>query len=236
MAPPNVKRQIRRFWYGAVLHKTPVHFIHISKTGGTARHVALRDHLITKKYFLEFHHHRIGLKNIPAGEKIILFFRDPVTKFVSAFNTRLRQGRPRNNVPWTAREMLIFEKFHTPNELAMALGSDDLTTRSDAKIAMKHIVHVNSFQADWIEDVDYLNSRLDDILFIGRQESLSADFEKLKKQLGLPSQLLLPKADIDTHRTPEDLDQTLSEEAANNIRKWYHKDDEMLRAILEIKR
>ena len=96
-------------------HRTPVvHFLHISKTGGTAVKHALHDSLALTRCALLLHGHRVKLMDVPDGEKAAFFLRDPVSRFCSGFYSRKRQGRPRFDFPWSPAEELAFGRFSTP--------------------------------------------------------------------------------------------------------------------------
>jgi hypothetical protein len=99
------------------------HFIHIRKTGGTAIKEALKNAAGLDQSTIKLHKHKIRLSDIAAGDKVFLFFflRDPVSRFVSGFNSRLRQGQPRYNSAWNEAEKRAFGFFPTANSLAEAL-------------------------------------------------------------------------------------------------------------------
>lgn len=229
------RRRIRRILQYAKLRKELVHFLHCSKTGGTALRVVLHQHASTGKYALALHNHSVTLKDIAPGEKVVFFVRDPVTRFVSGFYSRFRRGRPRHDIPWTPEEAHAFGVFTTPNELALALGAAGDAERDRAMGAMKSIGHVNSSYWDWFGDEDYFLSRRDDCFFIGFQETLDSDFEMLKGKLGLPNTTRLPTDDRETHRTPARFDTRLDEEAAANLRAWYSRDYQFVHLCKEIK-
>src|SRR6056297_1213665 len=98
--------------------KKPVHFLHIRKAGGTAIKEALKDIAVKQNVIL--HPHKTRLKDIPEGEKVFFFLRNPVSRFVSGFNSRLREGKPRYNSPWNEGEKVAFSRFPTANDLAEA--------------------------------------------------------------------------------------------------------------------
>ena len=214
----------KKFLLCRVLNKQYVHFLHISKTGGTAIKVAIEGNTVTPNSAIELHHHRTTLRDIPAGEKIVFCLRDPVTRFVSAFNHRLRQGRPRNFKPWTAKETEAFRQFRTPNQLGLALSSDSPETRRQAERAMKRIMHVNASYWQWFDCEDYFTSRVGDVLFVGFQETLSEDFERLKDLVELPDRLQLPTKADESNSAPDDTDRYLETESIRNLKAWYSRD------------
>ena len=88
-----------RWWHReeklpAALRTTdPVHFLHIGKTGGTAIKAALKAY--PPAVTLHVHPHRFALADVPRGERVFFFVRDPLSRFVSAFHSRKRRGLPR---------------------------------------------------------------------------------------------------------------------------------------------
>ena len=89
-------------------------------------------------------------------------------------------------------------------------------------------MHVKSFYWDWFGNEKYFIKRIPDILFIGRQEKLNKDFERLKKILGIPKKVKLPTDKIKMHKNPENLDTYLTKTAKKNLEKWYAKDYKFL--------
>jgi hypothetical protein len=210
-----------------------IHFLHIGKTGGTAINHALEPVRNTAVYRIELHQHSFRLKDVPDGDKVVFFLRDPAKRFVSSFNDRQREGKPRYGGAWGDGEKAAFRQFHTPNDLAGALSSKSPSTRKAAIRAMKTISHVNSSYWDWFENEAYFLSRIRDILFIGFQETLDEDFAALRKMLWLPETIDLPKDDFHAHRSPGEQDTYLGEEALQNLREWYAADYEFIRLCKE---
>lgn len=219
-----------------------VHFLHIGKTGGSAVRYALAPHLssgdhvmVIGGWTLYLHHHDTKLRDVPEGEKVVFFLRDPTTRFTSGFFSRLRQGRPKYVSPWSPAEAKAFAAFKLPNQLARALSSTEEGERERAREAMTVIEHVKSSYWDWLESEEYLRSRWPDVLFVGFQEQLAEDFEVLKGKLGLTSGVALPTDDLHAHRTPAHLDRTLDAEALKNLREWYKGDDRLIRWVRSLR-
>ena len=206
-----------------------IHFLHIGKTGGTAVKEALKDTTTCGNYVLALHMHNWKLAQVPPGEKVVFFLRDPVKRFISGFLNQQRQGLPRYFSAWTPDEALAFERFHSPNELALALSSEDPGLAHAAEHAMKSIKHVRSSVWEWFGDPEYFLSRKSDVLFVGFQERLNQDFESLKRILGLPISITLPGGDSAAHRTPEIGDKRLEPRAVENLLNWYAADYRFLR-------
>ena len=216
--------------------KRIVHLLHIGKTGGTAIQHALQQGrgLAGNRHGIYLHHHDFKLRDVPVGEGAVFFLRDPVSRFVSGFYSRQRQGQPRYYSPWTPEEREAFQHFSTPNQLASSLCSPDEREKARAQKVMRTMQHVRSSYWEWFESEEYFRSRLSDIFFIGFQETLAADFDALRCKLGLPDSVKLPDSDLHAHRTPRHLDKTLEDEAAENIRRWYEDDYRFLRLCKEL--
>ena len=204
-----------------------VNFLHIGKTGGMAIKKALRPNLKTDKHIIHLRGHTCTLRDIPQGDKVFFVLRDPIKKFVSGFNHQKRQIEIWSD-PWTPGEKVAFSHFNTPNELAIALGSEDRERRELAMNSMRSIEHVRDSFWDWFETEEYFISRLEDILYIGFQESLEEDFANLKKILHLPENAKLPQNDKEANKTPSHFDKFLDEQAKAYLRLWYRRDYEFL--------
>ena len=203
--------------------KTNVHFLHIGKTGGTAIKEALLG-VRSPKYFIFLHKHNVSLQDIPNGDKIFFVVRNPITRFVSGFNSRQRQGQPRYFYQWNDKEKIAFANFKTANNLAESLSSSDSELRYSAECAMRSITHVKSSFYDWVISNEYFEQRKCDILFVGFQESLDLDFDELKTILNLPSLVSLSSDPVKKHASLDNQDVFLSELALANLTQWYKKD------------
>lgn len=208
-----------------------VNFIHVGKTGGSAIKYALRNHLVTDQYKIHLRGHTCKLRDIPQGDSVFFFLREPISRFISSFYYKKNQKR-RWKHPRFLEEKLALETFHSANDLAMALSAEDPDIKQAAVTAMESIEHVNTFYADWFDTKEYLLSRMSDILYIGFQETLEQDFENLKQILGLPKKLELPKDISKANKTLKD-DTDLSEEARQNLISWYASDYEFYQLCQE---
>jgi len=215
--------------------KIKVNFLHIGKTGGSVIRNSLKKYakmgdysLVFNHHILAFHHHSYFLMKVPKGEKVVFFVREPISRFVSGFYSRKRKGKPLYNISWKKEEGEAFGLFETPNQLASALSSKKQSTRRAAILAMNSITHVKSSYWDWFKNKKYFISRLNDILFVGTQENLDKDFEKLKKILDV-NKARLTRNKIKMHKNPPGLDKHLSLKSKRNLKKWYAKDFEFIK-------
>lgn len=210
-----------------------LHFLHVSKTGGTAIKQALQDAERTDTCRIVLHPHHVRLIDLPRGERVFFFLRDPVERFVSGFYSRLRKGRPRYHNPWTSLEEKAFRRFQTPRALGSAISSSDHETRWAALHAMGNIGHVRVGYRYWLGEKEYFLDRLDDVCLVGRQERLDVDFERLRDIVGLPPSVELPGDSLGTHTTPPEYDSELGTDARRNLRNWYEADYQLLELCAE---
>ncbi len=224
-------RQLRsrtyQFW-NTLLGRHDVHMLHIGKTGGTAIKAAIRQVPARLDVRLRLHRHKGKLVDVPRGDKVFFFVRDPLTRFISGFYSRHRQGRPHYLSPWSPAEATAFARFETPNALGNALALADPSNRAAAVAAMRGIRHVKSSYWEWFHDAAYFESRWSDVMFIGFQETLDSDFEHLKVLLNLPAHVQLPKDEATSHRSPAGLDRTLDDTSQAALREWYARDYEFV--------
>lgn len=211
-----------------------VHVLHIGKTGGTAVREALCEHTELPACRVYLHWHDTRLRDVPVGDGVVFFLRDPVQRFVSGFYSRQRQGEPRFSAPWSDDERSAFETFGSPEALASALGSADVAIRERAVHAMQSIQHVQASYWNWFESEAYFESRMSDLWFIGFQETLDADFERLKARLGAPAHLSLPTDEVRAHRNPSNLPRTLSAAATAQLERWYARDVELVKRCRQL--
>jgi hypothetical protein len=214
--------------------RPPLNVLHIGKTGGTALKHVLREHQDASRYQLLFRGHDVTLADVPVGEQLMFLIRDPLTRFVSAFNGRLREDRPRYHYPWRDEEKVAFGIFKTPDQLAIALSSGDEEERRQAEEAMHGIGHVNTPYTFWFRDEATFRKRLDDVFFIGLQDRLDDDFDLLRRKLGLSDEAHMPRDETVAHKTPEGFDDQLSGRGRVNLERWYAWDVEFVKLCREL--
>ncbi len=209
--------------------KKRVHFLHIGKTGGSAIKSALKSIPETPQYSITLHGHDTSLEDIPKGDYVIFFLREPIARFVSGFYSRQRKGQPRYYSEWSPNEKEAFEHFSTPNEVAASLANK----QAAAVMAMKSVRHFCHY-SNWYVSFDYFESRIDDILFVGFQESLDSDFAKLKSILGIPSKINLPSDDMAAHKNPRNVDKSIDARGIAALSEWYSEDAKFIELCKEI--
>jgi len=214
--------------------RPPLHVLHVGKTGGTALTHVLLEHSEAANHRLLLHGHDVTLSHVPRGEQFTFTLRDPISRFVSAFNGRLREDRPRYHYPWRDEERIAFSIFETPEKLASALSSPDEVERAAAERAMQGIAHVNTPYRRWFGSIESFRRRLSDVFFVGFQERLDEDFELLKRKLGLAPEARLPTDPVAAHRSADAVPAPLSETARTNLERWYATDFEFVGFCLKL--
>jgi Sulfotransferase family len=212
-----------------------LHLIHVSKSGGSTLRYAIREARKANGGELDSpwgpiwgHNHLFTMSDLEEGDMAVFALRDPITRFVSGFYSRLREGAPRYHIRHTRAERRAFEWFPTPQELADALAEKRGKERRRATIAMESIGHVKRRMTFWTGTPDSLRRNLDRVLYIARQETLSEDWEKLKDLLDLPREVMLSGDDTIAHRTEYVGDRTIGKKGTRALRKWYAEDYELL--------
>ena len=203
-------------------------FLHIGKTGGSALREAIsRFESSYGNSHIDIYGHRANIREIfrDDPERPVFFVvRDPVSRFISGFNSRQRLGKWGTN-QWTDTETELFNTFDTPNALAEALSSFDELLKSKAKRAMKGSVHLKFGLKKCLLSVDYLESVKEKIAFIGHQPTLTNDFAAFRSIIGVPRDVELPTEDhVMAHKAPSTQQRTLSALGEKNIREHYSKD------------
>lgn len=198
--------------------------IHIGKTGGTALKETLRPVSIAGRYEIITHRHVTRLDDIPVGQKVFFVIRDPLERYVSGFNSRLRQGQPTHFTPWIPAERKAFEEFPSPDSLGCALSSEDRAVRARAFTAMTAIRHVRDSYWEWFRSREYLESRVDDLLIVIWCPDLTVAFTRLREALQLPESVTLHTDELSAHRSPAHLDRRLSPLATENLERWYGRE------------
>lgn len=163
-------------------------FLHIGKTGGNTLRSILKSGAETADVDLTWFPHDMTLNEALRQHpemKLGFVFRDPVERFVSAFWSRLRMGRPRNNSMWSAEEAIAFQWFATPNDLAEALSGEDERLYSAAQFAMSAISHLRRNMAWTLGSPAALERIRDRLHFVCPLDQLDERLPALLRSLGM---------------------------------------------------
>lgn len=202
--------------------------LHNRKTAGTAlKHVIEQQKQRTPAWNVQSFEHAMTFPRFVStypDAKAIFFVRDPISRFVSGFYSRLREGKPRYHYPWNAGERRAFKRFQHPNQLAEALSSFNLIKRYFARVAMRRIGHVRHRYVDFLGPLSFLEKNTHRIAFIGHQPDFDADLLRLRTLLQIDADIVAPTDETYAHRNPQGSDKYLSDIAIRNLKRWYDKD------------
>ena len=162
-------------------------YLHIGKTGGTTFRAAA-ERVASSEPFrvpLIFHHDWTVPKIRAAfpGIKISFVLRDPLERIVSGFMSRLRQGRPTYQSPWTVEEATAFLYFRDARSYLDAILSEGEYEMSAVDFATRSIAHIRRGYRFHIPNTDTASKWLGSV---GTLASLEHFAQQL---LGCPGEL-----------------------------------------------
>jgi hypothetical protein len=173
-------------------YSSKIGFLHIPKTGGTSIN-GFGKLLISKGYnFPTVFNHEWSVKDIVyhfSNIKLTFVLRDPLSRIISGFNSRLRQGRPTFNHMWSSNEASAFALFPSAEHLLDAMLSDEDYQKSSLGYAMKSIIHLKTNYAFYFRDTDYIESENSRFQLIGNMEDYDDYIDKLTILSGAPKSL-----------------------------------------------
>ena len=217
-----------------------ISFIHIGKTGGSTIRT-----ILGKKVLSGWKHYHMT-KEYNDREKYIIWIRNPLSRFVSAFNQSYWtvNADVNNDTVFTLSNSLIPPKmkkkrnmgfaftreyddlinsFTSANELAESLSSADTTKKELAESLMRHEKEHIFKGIGWhLNNGVFVKWRHDRILFVGRMEYMEEDIGKLSTKLGIK---LNNKVKIRENVFTDKSKKYLSPLAIKNLLEWYKGTD-----------
>lgn len=226
------------------------YFIHIGKCGGTS----IRESF-TENYGREPNHIHLKLPEFDESRKYIIWIRNPIKRFVSAFNfahsivnfdTSNKQEYTLDNCPAPFHinnkiknnniafadtpyysELIIF--FKTPNNLAESLTSDDKEIKNKAlKLMTAPVEHIYKGIGWYLDNGNFVEKYNDNIMFVGTLENMEHDINALNKKLD--TELVVHKSRVNKFGS---YPRELSTKAIKNIIEFYSGDYKALKALKE---
>lgn len=162
-------------------------FLHIGKTGGTSVHGFLQKLKRSSKPFPLYLSHGWSsdfLDQIPEV-KLNFIYRDPLERTVSAFNSRLRRGRPTYSSQWTIPEAVIFSNFRSVSEFFDAILKDDDYSTGMVDFAVRSIRHLKLGYAHHFQSAEKLESMRSRINIIEPIEHTDSFLERMCDEIGI---------------------------------------------------
>lgn len=171
-------------------------FLHIGKTGGNSiSHI--RNCLDVKSDEFRVFGHRFDAQSIFSEHqdiKIGCVVRDPIERATSGFYSRLRQGRPKNQILWRPAEAIAFQYFSSLNDLAEALSSSDERLKSAALYALNAITHIKRGYQHHFHSVHFVKEHQHRFYCVCQIEHLDARLHDFFSPLGIA------EADVRRHQ------------------------------------
>ena len=209
--------------------------LHPGKTGGTYIKSIMRHNKANWTRRVKLLSHRetaaTAMQKFGPDCKLAFTFRHPTDRFVSAFQSRRRQGRPTYNRMWSPAEAVSFLYFDTPNELAEALDSSSERLRSAAYFAFNSIIHLRSDYAFYFENLRRFADEAENIVACIDVSNLDAGLPGFLARLGVAEFEI--SAEATKHASPEQ-PEALSEWAQNNLADFWAVEFEFYSAFKQV--
>jgi len=224
-------------------------FIHIGKCGGTYVHKIIKQ----TKNIIYYHLKR----NYGKNEKIILWIRNPLDRFVSAFyyvkniinqsvdsinpnNLTLKnclsphatKSKIKNGFAFSKRYELLINSFHSANELAESLSKNNPKFALANELMHFEIEHIYKGIGWYLYNGDFIQKNYKNIFFIGSQEHMIEDIIRLSNKM----KITLNKIPEKVRENKNKNDKFLSSIAIQNLLNFYKDTDyKALQTMLEHK-
>ncbi|MCL6283615.1 hypothetical protein M3P21_08705 [Ruegeria sp. 2012CJ41-6] len=209
--------------------------LHVGKTGGTyLRNLAREDAYKQRNIVRCIHGDTLETTAQQYGDnrKLAFSFRDPAERFVSAFYSRQRQGRPRYQATWTPGEAIAFKYFETPQQILSDLKSCSEVAKSAAHFALAHIQHIKLGYVHYFHSATrlLLEHQSGNILLCIETPKISMNLLQISTALrDLP---INPSSD-NLHANPLDVEQ-LDESAHSTMRDHFGQEYKIFEAARQV--
>jgi hypothetical protein len=220
-------------------------FIHIGKCGGSFISETIKEKIPD---FLYFHQKKPEVLDV----KYIIWVRNPLSRFVSAFNysyailnhdfSGIKNQTVYNSLApyfierkktkgyiYPPKYTDLMNYFGNANNLAEAIENKDRELRGKARSLTFHPSEHIKKGIGWHLSEEFLDNIKDKIFFVGSQENMKEDVKKLGDKLGVEFSDRKP-ARKNTFFT----DRYLSEVAIKNLKKFYKKDYQALGVLKDL--
>ena len=218
-----------------------IRFIHIGKCGGTSLLISFKDQDV------KLHNYHLHKPEFNPEHQYIMWIRNPLHRFVSAFdfsaalinletsdldinNLTLENCLAPGRIAYKMNHDHTFSPeydglitfFKTPTNLAESLSDTDPVIREKAIRLMSHpMEHINQGIGWYLDDGEFIKAHKNNILFVGKVETMKSDLKKLSTLLNIP----LSKEQTLVRENTSPLSKYLSPMAVKNLLYFYKETD-----------
>ena len=193
VVPPRFLRRVRgrnrRVWAQLKQgHHPSLGFLHIPKTGGSSLQALGRQLVRRGQPFPCCFPHGWSFADIREhypDMRVALILRDPLERTISAFNSRLRQGRPAFSRPWKPAEAAAFAHFPDVRRYLDALIANDDWSISACAHARRHITHLRWNYRFYFRNPKEVRAQAEAIVLVGRIEATDGFIDALLAEAGI---------------------------------------------------
>jgi hypothetical protein len=195
-------------------------YLHIPKTGGSNFRESLSQFnkksnikIITIRHFRYI--------NLLENKKIIFTIRDPISRFVSSFNSRMNEDKPYGYTKHSIGEMIAFKWYHDVNKLCKDIYSKNIFNLIKSRLALVWIRQINLLLYI-ITPLSFLKKKP---LFIFDSEFLQSDIHFFLKHIGVNKELkLFEKKSIKSHPTSYSKNFILTNDSKKILQRYLKED------------
>lgn len=146
------------------------------------------DSSASQQYKYRFHQAYTPLQDIPSGELLIIFLRNPIERFCRSFYARKQYGAPVYAANWSAAEAEILPLFSSPESLVKSLMNNSAALNSVAVEALLNVKHLSFNTERIIGSFEQFQKRREDIFFVGDSDNIFASLGALENKLEIVSE------------------------------------------------
>jgi len=193
------------------------HFLHIGRTGGSELRNRFKYINMHTNVRILHRKHYITLRDIPASSEYLLTTRDPVQRFISAFESlRLKPIMTKSRI-----EKELHDYFSSANDLAESLFDDSIIGYQASRF-MNGVWHLAQKQSQFVCIEDIYRRKP---FFHFHTENLDIDFQNFCNKLGINTPPL-SKSNSGGYSSYD-----LSPKALNNLKIWYSDDYSLISSL-----
>lgn len=184
-------------------------------------------------YELIWHHENdeVQLSDIPVGQKLVLFYRDPLKWLARVYKVRHDKGAPFNFSPWTKSEERVFTQGITLSHLGETMCLANNTKKVEAYKRLSCIKFTSTGLTHTYGNIEQLAQRKDDIIGAICADDLSNNLKEFFAS-EFSHQINYKRVDdrILEH-IESDFSRSLSGEAVRGLADWLDSDQKVFRYL-----